>query len=144
MDTIRFIYMQCGPIRHKLSARSMTEVTPFEHEVVPRLTEFCMPPERIDTTIQEVYAALADDRARNEMILADLLRAVGDRRSPLLLTGRTNHLKYFETALSGKVSNVFVLKGGMGKKTAPDDCGSYCGCSGERAKSHPGNGQLHW
>ena len=110
------IYMQCGPIRHKLSARSMTAVTPFEHEVVPRLTEFCMPPERIDTTIQEVYAALADDRARNEMILDDLLRAVGDRRSPLLLTGRTNHLKYFETALSGKVSNVFVLKGGMGKK----------------------------
>src|SRR5260370_23069307 len=50
------------------------------------------------------------------MILADLLSAVGDRRSPLLLTGRTNHLKYFETALSGKVSNVFVLKGGMGKK----------------------------
>ena len=110
------IYMQCGPIRHKLSARSMTAVTPFEHEVVPRLTEFCMPPERIDTTIQEVYAALADDRARNELILADLLRAVGDRRSPLLLTGRTNHLKYFETSLSGKVSNVFVLKGGMGKK----------------------------
>ena len=110
------IYMQCGPIRHKLSARLMTAVTPFEHEVVPRLTEFCLPPEQIDTTIQEVYAALADDRARNELILADLLRAVGDRRSPLLLTGRTNHLKYFEAALSGKVSNVFVLKGGMGKK----------------------------
>lgn len=25
-------------------------------------------------------------------------------------------MKYFETALSGKVTNVFVLKGGMGKK----------------------------
>jgi len=51
------------------------------------------------------------------MILDDLLRAVGDRRSPLLLTGRTNHLKYFERRRSsGKVSNVFVLKGGMGKK----------------------------
>ena len=110
------IYMQGGPIRYKLNARSMTAVTPFEHEVVPRLTEFCLPPEQIDTTIQEVYAALADDRARNELILADLLRAVGDWRSPLLLTGRTNHLKYFETVLSGKVSNVFVLKGGMGKK----------------------------
>jgi superfamily II DNA or RNA helicase len=84
--------------------------------VIPRLTEFCLLPEQIDTTIQEVYAALADDRARNEMIVADLLRAVGDRRSPLLLTGRTNHLKYFEMALSGKVSNVFVLRGGMGKK----------------------------
>src|SRR5260370_5564701 len=96
------IYMQCGPIRHKLSARSMTAVTPFEHEVVPRLTEFCMPPERIDTTIQEVYAALADDRARNDMILADLLRAVGDRRSPLLLTGTPNHFNYFYIALSGQ------------------------------------------
>jgi hypothetical protein len=110
------IYMQCGPIRHKLSARSMTAVTPFEHEVVPRLTEFRLPPEQADTTIQEVYAALVYDRSRNELILADLLRAVGDRRSPLVLTGRTNHLKYFEAALSGKVSNVFVLKGGMGKK----------------------------
>ena len=102
--------------RDKLSARSVTAVTPFEHEVVPRSTEFCLPPEQIDTTIQELYAALAKDRARNEMILADLLRSVGDRRSPLLLTGRTNHLKYFESALSGKVRNVFVLKGGMGKK----------------------------
>ncbi len=108
--------LQCGPIRYKLGARSVTAVTPFEHEVIPRLTEFCLPPEQIDTMIQDVYAALADDRARNEMIVADLLRAVRDQRSPLLLTGRTNHLKYFETALSGKVSNVFVLKGGMGKK----------------------------
>lgn len=110
------IYMQCGPIRHKVSARSMAAVTPFEHEVIPRVTDFCLPSEQIDTTIQEVYAALADDRARNEMIVADLLRAVRDQRSPLLLTGRTDHLKYFEMALSGEVSNVFVLKGGMGKK----------------------------
>jgi superfamily II DNA or RNA helicase len=36
--------------------------------------------------------------------------------SPLLLTARTEHLKYFETALDGRVENVFVLKGGMGKK----------------------------
>src|SRR6266699_3727745 len=48
------IYMQCGPIRHKLSARSMTAVAPFDHEVVPRLTEFCLPPEQAHTTIQEM------------------------------------------------------------------------------------------
>ena len=29
------IYMQCRPIRFKLSARSMTSATPFVHEVVP-------------------------------------------------------------------------------------------------------------
>jgi hypothetical protein len=110
------IYMQCGPIRYKLSARSMTASSPFEHEVLPRLTEFCVPPEQADTTIQELYAGLVDDIPRNELIVGDLLRAVQDGCSPLLLTSRTEHLKYFETALDGKVENVFVLKGGMGKK----------------------------
>jgi superfamily II DNA or RNA helicase len=110
------IYMQCGPIRYKLSARSMIASSPFEHEVIPRLTEFCVPPEQADTTIQELYAGLVDDKARNELIVGDLLRAVQDGCSPLLLTARTEHLKYFETALDGHVEYVFVLKGGMGKK----------------------------
>ena len=110
------IYMQCGPIRYRLSARSMTAASPFEHEVIPRLTEFCVPPEHADTTIQELYAALVHDNTRNELIVRDLLRAVQGGCSPLLLTARIGHLKYFETVLAGKVDNVFVLKGGMGKK----------------------------
>lgn len=111
------ICMQCGPIRFKLSARSMTAATPFEHEVVPRLTDFSLPPEQNDMTIQEVYAAIVDDRVRNELILTDLVQATTDgRRSPLLLTGRTEHLKYFEAELAGKMNNVFTLKGGMAKK----------------------------
>jgi len=110
------IYMQCGQIRFKLSARSMTAAMPFKHEVVPRLTDFSLPPERTDMTIQEVYAALVGDRVRNELILHDLIQATADGRSPLLLTGRTDHLKYFDRELAGKVNNVFMLKGGMGKK----------------------------
>ena len=38
-------------------------------------------------TIHDVYAALVDDTAPNEMITADLIRAVENGRSPLLLTG---------------------------------------------------------
>jgi hypothetical protein len=68
------IYMQCGPIRYKLSARAMTASSPFEHEVIPRLTEFCSPPEQADTTIQELYAALVNDNTRNELIVSDLTR----------------------------------------------------------------------
>ena len=110
------IYMQCGPIRYRLSARSMTDASPFEHEVVPRLTDFCVPPEPTDRAIQDLYAALVEDSARNELIVGDLLRAVKDGFSPLLLTARTEHLKYFEKALAGRLDSVFVLKGGMGKK----------------------------
>jgi len=113
------IYMQCGPVRFSLSARTMTETTPFEHKVTPRHTEFRIArvvPEHTEVTIQDIYAALVNDVSRNEMIADDIVRAIDSGRCPLLLTGRTEHLQYFATKLAGAAKHVFVLKGGMGKK----------------------------
>jgi superfamily II DNA or RNA helicase len=110
------IYMQCGPVRFSMSARTMTETTPFEHKVTPRHTEFRMAPELTEVTIQDIYAALVNDAPRNEMIASDIVRAVESGRCPLLLTGRTEHLQYFASKLSGVARHVFILKGGMGKK----------------------------
>src|SRR6202171_2474743 len=87
-DTIRS-YMQCGPVRFSMSARTMTETTPFEHQVTPRHTEFRMAPELTEVTIQDIYAALVDDASRNEVIANDIARAIESARCPLLLTGRT-------------------------------------------------------
>lgn len=70
------IYMQCGPIRFNMSARMMTETTPFEHEVISRCTDFRMPIQMADLTIQDVYAALVNDSARNALIVADLRRVL--------------------------------------------------------------------
>ncbi len=110
------MYMQCGPARYSMSARAMNDTDPFEHVVVPRITEFRMRGEATDITIQDVYAALVADSSRDELITRDLIRAVRQGRSPLVLTGRTEHLAHFEAKLSGVVSNLFVLKGGMGRK----------------------------
>jgi len=110
------IYMQCGPVRFSMSARTMTETTPFEHKVTPRHTEFRMAPELTEVTIQDIYAALVNDGLRNEMIAGDIVRAIESGRCPLLLTGRTEHLQYFAAKLAGIAKHVFVLKGGMGKK----------------------------
>jgi superfamily II DNA or RNA helicase len=110
------IYMQCGPVRFSLSARAMTEMNPFEHKVVPRHTDFQMPPDVAEVTIQDVYSTLSNDALRNEMIACDIVHAVEAGRSPLLLTGRTEHLQYFAAKLSGAAKHVFVLKGGVGKK----------------------------
>jgi hypothetical protein len=93
----------------------MTETTPFEHKVIPRYTEFRLAPELSEATIHDIYAAVVDDRARNELIAADLIRTAEAGRSPLLLTHRTEHLKYFAARISGTVKNVFVLKRGMGR-----------------------------
>jgi superfamily II DNA or RNA helicase len=110
------IYMQCGPIRYRMSARAMTEATPFEHVVIPRPTDFRMDVEAGEITIQDVYAAAVVNESRNDMILGDLMRAVQAGRSPLLLTGRTEHLEVFRKRLCGVVKHVFVLKGGLGRK----------------------------
>jgi superfamily II DNA or RNA helicase len=110
------IYMQCGPTRFNMNAKAMTESTPFEHRVTPRHTDFRLSPELSEITIQDIYRALIDDPPRNAMIATDLLQTVQDGRSPLLLSGRVAHLNYFASKLKGVIENVFVLKGGTGKK----------------------------
>ncbi|MGA8086723.1 MAG: DEAD/DEAH box helicase family protein [Terracidiphilus sp.] len=110
------IYMQCGPVRFGMSAKAMAQSNPFEHRVIPRHTDFQMPLYTGDATIQDVYAALSSDVSRNELIAEDILRTVESGRSPLLLTGRKEHLQYLATKLNGAVEHVFILKGGMGKK----------------------------
>jgi superfamily II DNA or RNA helicase len=110
------IYMQCGPVRFGMSAKAMTQSNPFEHKVIPRHTDFQMPISSGESTIQDIYAALSNDVSRNELIAGDIISAVESGRSPLLLTGRTEHLQYFATKLNGAIKHLFVLKGGMGKK----------------------------
>src|SRR5712692_8339838 len=70
------VYMQCGPVRFSMSARTMTETTPFEHKVTPRHTEFRMAPELTEVAIQDIYAALVDNPLRNEMIACDIVGAI--------------------------------------------------------------------
>ena len=108
--------MQCGPVRFHMSARTMTETTPFEHKVIPRCTEFRMRTDLNEVTIQGIYARLVDDATRNETIANNVARAIKARRRPLLLTGRAEELEYFATRLAGKAKHIFIRMGGMGKK----------------------------
>jgi superfamily II DNA or RNA helicase len=110
------IYMQCGPVRFSMSAKAMTEANPFEHRVISRNTDLQIPPGLAEITIQDIYAALSSNAVRNELIADDIVRSIESGRSPLLLTGRTEHLQYFATKLHGAAKHIFVLKGGMGKK----------------------------
>ena len=107
--------MQCGPIRFNLSAREAAERSPFRHLVLPRLTGFRMQPEGADRTIQDAYAALVTNEERNRQIVADIIQAVREGRTPLVLTNRTDHLDRLASGLS-EIQHVFILKGGMRKK----------------------------
>jgi superfamily II DNA or RNA helicase len=110
------IYMLCGPIRYRMSAPTTTESTLFEHIVIPWTTDFRMRDDTDDITIQDFHAGLVGSDTRNELIAADLTRAVLSGRFPLLLTGRTEHLAVFAEKLTGLVKNVLIPKGGLGRK----------------------------
>ena len=66
--------------------------------------------------IHELYAALISDDTRNNMIVEDVVKAVREGRSPVLLTERREHLEKIAALLSSQIRNLFVMKGGMGKK----------------------------
>ena len=110
------INMQCGPIRYHLSEKKMAAGTGVRHTVIPRQTDFSLPEDMIEPSIQEIYHALAIDQGRSEMIVGDLLREIEAKRSPLLLSERTEHLQSLAERLRGVVPHVIELKGGLGRK----------------------------
>src|ERR1019366_9145870 len=69
------IVMQCGPIRYRVNPKAHALARPFKHIVIPRGTTFMLPSDE-KPEIQALYAALASDNVRNEMIAADLLKAI--------------------------------------------------------------------
>ena len=88
------IFMQCGPVRHRVDAKKQAAIRPFDHKVIFRRTEFQLPRRQPDEkpAIQELYAKLAQDPARNDLIFDDILSALEDGRSPVVITERKDHL----------------------------------------------------
>ncbi len=113
------IFMQCGPVRHRVDDRKQAEKRPFEHKAIIRPTNFHLPlylQNMISPPIQDVYTVLAGDEERNRLIVEDVVSAVKAERSPVLLTERREHLDSLASLLSQYVRNVIVMSGGMGKK----------------------------
>jgi superfamily II DNA or RNA helicase len=113
------IFMQCGPVRYRVDDRQQAALRSFTQRLVVRRTDFVLPAQLAGIShpgIQEIYAMLAADPIRNLIIVNDVIEAVRAGRSPVLLTERREHLTFFADALAGKVKNIIVLSGGMGRK----------------------------
>jgi len=113
------IFMQCGPIRHRVSAKAEAIRRPFTHAVLVRPTAFQPTmPAASDKRVEfhSLYGDLIGDQSRNRRICDDVIEAVQSGRSPLMLTERNDHLDSLALQLTGRVRHVIVLRGGMGKK----------------------------
>ncbi len=112
------IFMHCGPVRHRVSAREQAAERPFTHSVWVRPTVF-RPPGAGDPDLRaqfhDLYEALIADERRNCLIADDVAAAVREGRSPVVLTERTRHLEHLTERLSPMVRHLVVLRGGMGR-----------------------------
>jgi superfamily II DNA or RNA helicase len=105
--------MQLGPVRFTVDARSEAARRPFEHRLIVRQTAFREAAPSGTPSIQELYAALAADEERNDLILNDVIASLEEGRSPILLTERKDHLEFFADRLQSFARHLVVLHGRM-------------------------------
>ena len=102
------IFMQCGPVRYLVDAKQQAEQRSFSHFLIPRLTKTRLP----DTqSIQDVYAAVVKNELRNAQIIHDVVLALKDGRTPIVLTERRDHAEALYDALQNSAAHVFLLLG---------------------------------
>ncbi len=112
------VFMQCGPIRHRVDARAQAASRPFTHAVYVRPTGFRPSDalaEDVRIQFQDLYSELIADQTRNQLICDDVIEAIREGRSPLVLTERNEHLDHLAERLSLGIPHVVVLRGGMTK-----------------------------
>lgn len=110
------IFMQCGPVRHRVGAQQQALERGIRHRARERSTRFELPPSLATMdrpAMPTIYAALAEDERRNDLIFDDVLKSLEAKRSPIVLTERKDHLEYLRKRFSPFVRNLVVLRGGM-------------------------------
>jgi len=108
--------MQVGPVRFAVDPKSQAARRPFAHRLIARETAFRLDSAQADAGIQGIYRALAEDEARNRLIQDDVIHALEEGRSPIILTERRDHLEHFAEQMRGFVRHLVVLQGGMTAK----------------------------
>ena len=113
------IFMQCGPVRHRVDAKAQAAARPFEHTVLVRPTGFRpVKPADEDARIQfqDLYKELIADDERNRLICDDVVVSAREGRSPLVLTERNEHIDCLAARLSPRIRHLVVLRGGAKPK----------------------------
>lgn len=118
------IGFQLGPVRHTLR-HADPDTLEGSRADRPRPVLMVHPTrfrieEKVDLSvpgaIAGIHRALAEDDARNEQILADVLAAHGRGRHCLVLAQRTSHVDHLAADLAARGLSPIVLKGAMGAR----------------------------
>ena len=108
--------MLLGPVRFQYSAKEKAAEQGIGHYVVPRFTRTVLPFGQEKLHVTQAYERLRENEDRNEMIAADVKRALENGRTPVVLTRFTNQAAALYALLQPVAQNAFLLTGEMPKK----------------------------
>ena len=103
------VFMQCGPIRYKSDAKAQMSRQSFSRVLIPRFTPFRAIEEKGNAL--QYLGDLANDRARNELIVQDVVSELNEGRTPIILTKRKDHISILAEMLAPYCRNVVQLIG---------------------------------
>ena len=131
------IFMQCGPVRHRVDAAAQAAARPFDHKAIVRPTGFRS--QRVvnrDVRLQfhDLYDELIADAGRNQFICGEVVQVVRDGRSPIVLTERNDHLDELARRLSPEVRHLVVLRGGMSRNELDRTSAELAAIPGDEAR----------
>jgi len=108
-------FMQYGPIRFKVEAKSQIERQTFERFLIPRFTTVRHLSDE-ELKYGQVERILTEDESRNALIIADVQKALADNRTPIILTKFTTHVETLANLLAPHCPNVITLVGSKKEK----------------------------
>lgn len=108
----RIVLMQLGPVRYKDLSKVTSELG---HKVLVQETGISMDGSKAEYTTNEIYDYLYVNPIRNTQILMDVRNCLDEKRYPIILTERKEHIELLGQELSPYVK-VYKLYGGLKKK----------------------------
>ena len=111
------IKMQCGDIRYEVDVKKFNKNLEIPMKVYVKNNYLTNVDKNIsDYSFNEINNLIVKDKIRNERIINDIKQEYKNGKNILVLTERIEHLEYFYKQLLELTENIFIYKGGLGKK----------------------------
>lgn len=113
------IFMQCGPVRHRVEAGDHAGTQALSKQVIVRPTGFkplSEESENIRLNFGRWLNEISLDERRNRLIVEDVLLALEANEHPLVLTERVEHLSVLAEAFLKRGVPVVQLQGGLSSR----------------------------
>jgi superfamily II DNA or RNA helicase len=105
------LYLECGPIRYKMSVKEQVAKHSFNHYIIPRITPVLGTSVKNADDFLSASNAIVDIEPRNQLICGDIKDAISKGRNPIVLTERVKHAEYLAGTLAKDIDNVLLMLG---------------------------------